>query len=184
MHARLGRSSELTVVAVASARLLLALLVARSWLACVRECSPASWKDPEGVEITQRTKEQAIAILAAHRQAIVEGKATFADLAKKHSGTSRAHPADERDPAQASSKHATAARSRKSMQKQISSRIALTRSHSRLMLLACVHGQTAARLLKAATSVCSVAEPCKSRLRVSGLASQQAGRQAASLRAR
>lgn len=47
--------------------------------------SPASWKDPEGAEIKNRTKEQAIQILLAHRDAIASGKANFADLAKKHS---------------------------------------------------------------------------------------------------
>lgn len=52
--------------------------------------SPASWKDPSGAEITKRTKEQAIAILQAHRQAIVDGKANFADLARVHSGQCRA----------------------------------------------------------------------------------------------
>jgi len=50
----------------------------------------ASWKDPEGREITQRTKDQAIAILKQHRDAIVAAgaanqAATFAQLAKQHS---------------------------------------------------------------------------------------------------
>jgi len=46
---------------------------------------PASWKDPNGEQIKNRTKEQAIAILLKHRQEIAEGKAKFADLAKVHS---------------------------------------------------------------------------------------------------
>ncbi len=46
---------------------------------------PASWKDPQGAEITHRSKEQAIQILLAHRDSITSGKAQFADLAKAHS---------------------------------------------------------------------------------------------------
>lgn len=46
---------------------------------------PASWKDPQGAEITKRSKEDAIKILTAHREAIESGKAKFADLARVHS---------------------------------------------------------------------------------------------------
>lgn len=51
----------------------------------VRWSSAASWKDPEGAEIKQRTKQQAIEILKKHREAIASGQAKFADLAKVHS---------------------------------------------------------------------------------------------------
>ena len=47
--------------------------------------SPASWKDPEGKEIKNRTKAQATEILLKHREAIASGKAKFEDLAKVHS---------------------------------------------------------------------------------------------------
>ena len=66
--------------------LLVCLSVCRSVCPPRRRLSPASWKDPNGAEITKRTKEQAIEILQKHRQAIVDGKATLADLAKVHSG--------------------------------------------------------------------------------------------------
>ena len=46
---------------------------------------PASWKDPQGAEITKRSKDEAIKILRGHREAIASGKANFADLAKIHS---------------------------------------------------------------------------------------------------
>jgi len=47
--------------------------------------NPKSWKDPDGKEITQRTKEQAIAILEGHIKVLKEGKVKFADLAKANS---------------------------------------------------------------------------------------------------
>lgn len=39
-------------------------------------------RDPQGAQITQRSKEQAIEILNGLRQQIVDKKANFADLAK------------------------------------------------------------------------------------------------------
>jgi len=52
--------------------------------------NPTSWKDPEGKEIKARSKDTAIGILKTHRQAIVEKKAKFDELAKTHSDCSSA----------------------------------------------------------------------------------------------
>eukprot|EP00455_Lapot_gusevi_P056730 TRINITY_DN9506_c0_g1_i1.p2 TRINITY_DN9506_c0_g1~~TRINITY_DN9506_c0_g1_i1.p2 ORF type:complete len:135 (-),score=31.99 TRINITY_DN9506_c0_g1_i1:132-488(-) len=45
---------------------------------------PASWKDPNGNEIRNRSKEKAISILTALRNQILNG-ADFAQLASQHS---------------------------------------------------------------------------------------------------
>ena len=50
---------------------------------------PASWKDPEGKEITRRTKAEAIARLTAVRQQL-DGGADFATLASTESDCSSA----------------------------------------------------------------------------------------------
>jgi NIMA-interacting peptidyl-prolyl cis-trans isomerase 1 len=47
--------------------------------------SPASWKDPQGEQITKRTKQQAIDTVKQFRQQIVDKKVSFADLAKRES---------------------------------------------------------------------------------------------------
>eukprot|EP01118_Nematostelium_gracile_P017886 TRINITY_DN7782_c0_g1_i1.p1 TRINITY_DN7782_c0_g1~~TRINITY_DN7782_c0_g1_i1.p1 ORF type:complete len:117 (+),score=37.24 TRINITY_DN7782_c0_g1_i1:101-451(+) len=46
---------------------------------------PASWKDPEGKIIQQRSKADAIKLLQEYRSQIKEDKSNFADLASKHS---------------------------------------------------------------------------------------------------
>jgi NIMA-interacting peptidyl-prolyl cis-trans isomerase 1 len=51
---------------------------------------PASWKDPEGKEITRRTKPEAIARLTTLRQQIVDGKADFSTVASTESDCSSA----------------------------------------------------------------------------------------------
>ncbi|GAQ87311.1 Peptidyl-prolyl cis-trans isomerase [Klebsormidium nitens] len=51
---------------------------------------PASWKDPDGVNIRQTTKEDAIAQLTEYRKAIVEGRADFGQLAERESHCSSA----------------------------------------------------------------------------------------------
>ncbi len=55
--------------------------------------NPKSWKDPNGTAITQRTKEQAIAILQGYKTQIEGKNATFGDLAKQHSDCSSAKQA-------------------------------------------------------------------------------------------
>ena len=47
--------------------------------------SPASWKDPQGVEIKTRSKSDAIERLKGFRQQIVDKKSSFAELAKQES---------------------------------------------------------------------------------------------------
>jgi len=50
----------------------------------------SSWKDPEGVQIKARSKQQAIEKLQQLRQQIVDGKATLATLATTESDCSSA----------------------------------------------------------------------------------------------
>jgi len=51
---------------------------------------PASWKDESGAAIRTRSKEQAIAILQAHRAKIASGAIDFASLARTESDCSSA----------------------------------------------------------------------------------------------
>lgn len=51
---------------------------------------PASWKDPEGKEITKRSKEAAKQILLALREAIASGQQDFAEAARHESDCSSA----------------------------------------------------------------------------------------------
>jgi len=50
---------------------------------------PASWRDPDGVQITKRTKEEAIATLMAFHDRITKGE-DFAQLASQNSDCSSA----------------------------------------------------------------------------------------------
>ncbi|GMH06535.1 hypothetical protein Nepgr_008375 [Nepenthes gracilis] len=50
----------------------------------------ASWKDPEGLVISNTTKESAISQLNAHREDIISGKAQFDDVASRVSDCSSA----------------------------------------------------------------------------------------------
>ncbi len=52
--------------------------------------NPTSWKDPEGSTIKSRSKDEAIEMIKAIRQQIVDKKAKFADLAKTESHCSSA----------------------------------------------------------------------------------------------
>jgi len=51
---------------------------------------PASWRDPDGQQIKQRSKQQAIDQLTTLRQQIVDGKETLSALATKYSDCSSA----------------------------------------------------------------------------------------------
>ena len=51
---------------------------------------PASWKDPDGKEITRRSKEVAIQKLLAFREEIASGRVDFAALASEESDCSSA----------------------------------------------------------------------------------------------
>ena len=51
---------------------------------------PASWKDPDGKEITRRSKEVAIQKLLAFREEIASGREEFATLASEESDCSSA----------------------------------------------------------------------------------------------
>ncbi|PWA57328.1 Rotamase domain-containing protein [Artemisia annua] len=50
----------------------------------------ASWKDPEGVVISSRTRDEALTQLKALRDDIVSGKVKFEDVAKTVSDCSSA----------------------------------------------------------------------------------------------
>ncbi|GKE35030.1 peptidyl-prolyl cis-trans isomerase Pin1 [Tanacetum coccineum] len=50
----------------------------------------ASWKDPEGLVITNRTRDDAVSQLKALRDDIVSGKVKFEDVAKSVSDCSSA----------------------------------------------------------------------------------------------
>jgi len=51
---------------------------------------PSSWRDPEGKEISQRSKADALALLTKYREDIVSGKTDFARLAQSESDCSSA----------------------------------------------------------------------------------------------
>ena len=51
---------------------------------------PASHRDPQGIEIQQRTKEEAIELVKKYKERIVSGTDTFADLASQYSDCSSA----------------------------------------------------------------------------------------------
>ncbi|GAV74352.1 Rotamase domain-containing protein, partial [Cephalotus follicularis] len=50
----------------------------------------ASWKDPEGLVITNTTRDSAVSQLKAFRDDIVSGKAKFEDIASRYSDCSSA----------------------------------------------------------------------------------------------
>jgi len=51
---------------------------------------PASWRDPDGREITRKTKSAAVEELLAYRERIVAGDVTFEDVARRVSDCSSA----------------------------------------------------------------------------------------------
>lgn len=51
---------------------------------------PASWRDPDGREITRKTKLAAVEELLAYRERIVAGDVTFEDVARRVSDCSSA----------------------------------------------------------------------------------------------
>ena len=51
---------------------------------------PASWRDPDGREITRKTKSAATEELLAYREQIVNGTVTFEQLAARASDCSSA----------------------------------------------------------------------------------------------